>query len=651
MEKLHDALFSGLVDSCHAQDTKLQEVIYRFRHYTPEDFGLKKGFQCDIVEARDTLRRVTLKKTPLDMLLVLKTSIDQLTKAMMQNVKLRRLDVEAYPLTTDEILDQLLFVLVQVCNQCMQETKAGMASSFPIAAVMEYITKYHFINSNTTALGFTLATFQVAVEYFLMRDVCKEYDLHGETSCSLTIQESKCVQAAHKIRHDLMQAEKKVELARQKSVDDSKQDDFNEIVSNTSDSGRRAYIIGDWSTGNEDIDASKSANTDGCVPSEVGIHPVKFSIGGKLMSASDSSLTHLSSGQRFFAASTEHGGLFTWGDSSGGRLGFVIADGESRRVTIPRRVSALQQHTIIQVACGGFHSLVTDLNGHVFAWGSNSRGQLGFSFSKTESGAFATPSVVADLRGVYVRSVACGEYHSLALSSDGRVFSWGCNRFGKLGRVAKDLLDMAQPRQVDADWTGWDMDMKTKIESGAQNIAVCRIAAGKDHSLAISGEGVGFTWGRGDSGQLGHGCYMDVSEPKQVMAITPSILDFCKLIDVAGGSNFSLFLSQNGTVFITGSDPSQDVESMYLSPTLLTLPMTLELKYFGRIASISCGEAHYALLSTSGALLLSNSSFFDPSLDAGIATAEVQERRVVWFKEAGIVCRMVCGASHTLVVV
>ncbi|OWY98135.1 hypothetical protein PHMEG_00031171, partial [Phytophthora megakarya] len=279
------------------------------------------------------------------------------------------------------------------------------------------------------------------------------------------------------------------------------------------------------------------------------------------------------------------------------------------------------------VSCGAFHTLVTDLNGHVFGWGSNSRGQLGFLSPGFPSTSVEAPSVVGDLRGLYMSSVACGEYHSLALSSDGRVFSWGCNKYGKLG---------------------WAMDMKSRIGSGERYV-VRRIAAGKDHSLAISSDGAGFTWGRGDSGQLGHGCYMDVSEPKQVMAISATISERCGIIDVGGGNDFSVFLLQNGTAYICGRDPSQNDDKLYLSPVLLTLPLTLEREFFGQIMAISCGEVNFALLAKSGALLLSHSNFSQPAPDAGSTTTEVQERRVVWVKEAGTIRHMVCGASHMLV--
>ncbi|CAH0514612.1 unnamed protein product [Peronospora belbahrii] len=594
MESLHDLVFPRVVASCQDQDKKLQHVMHRMRYYTPEDFGLRKEFQCFVSEARDTLLTIVEKKTPLDMLLVFKTCIDQISDAISRNVKLRQLDFEAYQLTTDDILDQLLFVLLQTFNQVtrrVMEVNACLASPFPIAAVIKYISDYHFINSNTTALGFTMANFQVAVEYFLMRgdheDDCKDclelalQDENAGTQCLQMIAESKCARAARKIRRDFRKSLANEELARR-------------------DTGTETGQEGTYST---------SLGSTGDVVSIKSLSIVEFAM-------SDTNIRQVSGGQRFFASVMEDGALFTWGDSTGGRLGYALADGDLRRVNCPQRVVALEQQTITQVACGAFHTLATDLNGHVFAWGNNSKGQLGF-LSPSASALFIaveTPSVVEDLRGVYMSSVACGEYHSLALSSDGCVFSWGCNKYGKLGRAAEGLLEMTQPSLIDADWTGWPTDTKSRRGSRVRSV-VSRIAAGKDHSLAISSDGAGFSWGRGDSGQLGHGCYMDVSEPMQIMAISVAVRGTSSLTDVA------------------------DTNKLFLSPTLLSLPSQLEREFFAQITAVSCGEMHYALLAKSGALLVSFKNFLQPSSDAGSTTAEVQERHITWVKEAGTLHR------------
>ncbi|GMF80143.1 unnamed protein product [Phytophthora fragariaefolia] len=689
MESVHEVLFPRVVASCQEQDRKLQQVMYRLRHYTPEDFGLRKEFQVRRgAKEQDGMLGLTNRADNENTLLVFKACIDRISDAITRNVKLRRLDfgmtrsfcfdvcfklksfvviVEAYQLTTDDILDQLLFVLVQSYNEVLRKSpvkEAGLTSSFPLAAVIKYISDYHFINSNTTALGFTIANFQVAIEYFVMRGDhekdcknCADLAIHGEndrTRCSQIIEESNCVQAAHRIRQDLINALESVELARRDTGTETGQESVHPNVADFDDSVgkatsmRKLSIIGEWSlsTVSGENGNGNSIPTDRTTSGLLAVNPVEFVVDGKRTFANNKKMIQISGGQRFFAAITEDGNLFTWGDCTGGRLGYTIADGDSRQVSCPQQVFALQQQIITQVACGAFHTLVTDLNGHVFAWGSNSRGQLGFLPSISPLTAVASPSVVTELRGTYMSSVACGEYHSLALSSDGRVFSWGCNKYGKLGRQTEGLLDMV-PRPINRDWTGWSMDMKSRIGNSGDRSAVRRIAAGKDHSLAISSDGVCFSWGRGDSGQLGHGCYMDVSEPKQMMTIS-AVMENCEFVDIAGGNDFSLMLLHNGTACICGRDPALDSDKLHLSPVLLSLPLNLEREFFGKIVSVSCGEAHYALLAKSGVLLQSYASFSQPLADAGSTTTEVQERRVAWVKEAGTVRRMVCGASHTL---
>ncbi|OWY97511.1 hypothetical protein PHMEG_00031939, partial [Phytophthora megakarya] len=284
MESLHDLIFPRVVASCQEQDKKLQQVLYRMRLYTPEDFGLRKEFQCFAAEARDTLLTVVEKKTPLDMLLVFKACIDRVSDAITRNVKLRRLDF----------------------------------------AVIQYISDYHFINSNTTALGFTLANFQVAIEYFLMRadheESCKDCEdlaAHGENSgihCSRIINESKCVLAAHRIRRDVVQSLESVELARRDTGSDTGQESPHLTATSQDSAGsdlistKRLCIIGEWSTeGSDEFEKSTGS---------LAVHPVDFIVDGTEASVNSTNIIQVSGGQRFFAVVTEEGHLFTWGDSS-----------------------------------------------------------------------------------------------------------------------------------------------------------------------------------------------------------------------------------------------------------------------------------------------------------------------------------------------
>uniref|UniRef100_K3WQV9 RCC1-like domain-containing protein n=1 Tax=Globisporangium ultimum (strain ATCC 200006 / CBS 805.95 / DAOM BR144) TaxID=431595 RepID=K3WQV9_GLOUD len=412
-------------------------------------------------------------------------------------------------------------------------------------------------------------------------------------------------------------------------------------------------IIGDWSSSSaEDYEVVEITESSPSFRTQ----KVNFEPEG-------SKVVQISGGQRFFAVVTDQGKLYTWGDRSGGRLGYPSAAGDSRRVDNPQRVTALDQMHVVHVACGAFHTLATDVNGHVYAWGSNARGQLGFLTHVTAMTTVEAPTLVTDLRGTYMSSVACGEYHSLGLSSDGQVFSWGCNKYSKLGRVTESFVDAVQPKVLNEAWTGFAFDLKTPrpLDDPSKKGLVRRIAAGKDHSLAISWDGAVFTWGRGDSGQLGHGCFMDIAYPKQVMALswTRNSHDGFSMTDVAAGNYFSLFLADTGVAFLSGRDPVLamiDPEHYKLSPELVPLPSKVQQRC-SKIVDISCGEAHYGLQLSDGTLLLSSntrmgSDYEEDNDDPDAAEGDLSaSRRVAVVESVANIKQMACGASHTLVLV
>lgn len=86
-------------------------------------------------------------------------------------------------------------------------------------------------------------------------------------------------------------------------------------------------------------------------------------------------------------------------------------------------------HTGVYISCGYSWSMVIVSNGHLYAWGHNSNGQLGFMPSQYHS----VPMKVPLAEGIVIVKVACGYSHTLALSQLGQVFSWGSNNHGQLG--------------------------------------------------------------------------------------------------------------------------------------------------------------------------------------------------------------------------
>ncbi len=133
-----------------------------------------------------------------------------------------------------------------------------------------------------------------------------------------------------------------------------------------------------------------------------------------------------------------------------------------------------------------------------------------------------TPVQVSSLSDVI--AIAAGDHHSLALKSDGTVWAWGENAYGKLGDGT--TTNRNTPMQV--DFNGW-----------------YTISAGYKHNLAVDSSGYVGAWGYGWDGQLGDGTNTDSYTPTQVNGLR-------FVTAIAAGDWHSLALKSDGTVWAWG---------------------------------------------------------------------------------------------------
>lgn len=192
----------------------------------------------------------------------------------------------------------------------------------------------------------------------------------------------------------------------------------------------------------------------------------------------------------------------------------------SNSVTVAESVEAMTS----PVAAGRQHSLVVMTDGTVFAWGTNTSGQLGDG-TTTNNIEGARAAELTD-----VMSVAAGEDHSVAVLDDGSVWGWGDNGDGQIGSFA------ATPHEP----------MAVQVPKIREASA---LAAGADHSLALAVGGPVWAWGDNDNGQLGTGTGADSSTPALVGGL-PAISA------IAAGDDFSLVLAADGSVWAWGDNSS-----------------------------------------------------------------------------------------------
>ncbi len=265
--------------------------------------------------------------------------------------------------------------------------------------------------------------------------------------------------------------------------------------------------------------------------------------------------------------------LVTWGDNHSGQLG------EGSTVSHRPYVGALNTtgpwHTI---AAGGSHSLALKIDGTVWAWGENGKGQLGLGTNNNANQPFTTQID-------HVVAIAAGALHSLALKNDGTVWAWGENDDGQLGEGTNN--DAWSPVRVQAF---------TLVRAVA-------IAAGDKHSLAVDGNGEVWTWGKNDFGQLGDSSIVSRSTPvkaKQLMNV----------VQVAAGATHSVARKSDGSVWAWGDrrhlqlgDDALAQASWLPVRVQFGLPVTPP-QYLTNIVALAAGGEHNLVLNANHDMLV-----------------------------------------------
>ena len=175
---------------------------------------------------------------------------------------------------------------------------------------------------------------------------------------------------------------------------------------------------------------------------------------------------------------------------------------------------------VSQVFAGNYHTLAIKTDGTLWAWGHNSYGELGLGATST---LVSSPTQVGT--DTNWRAVAGGLYYTLAIKTDGTLWAWGYNGQGELG--LGDTTDRYSPTQVGTD-TNWQA-----------------VSTGNYHTLAIKTDGTLWAWGYNNDGQLGLGDTTNRSSPTQVGTDT-------NWRAVAGGAWHTLAIKTDGTLWAWG---------------------------------------------------------------------------------------------------
>ncbi|KAK3751866.1 hypothetical protein QZH41_009679, partial [Actinostola sp. cb2023] len=261
--------------------------------------------------------------------------------------------------------------------------------------------------------------------------------------------------------------------------------------------------------------------------------------------------------------------MYTWGKGTTGMLGH----GEDTEELSPRVVEALLGRDIRKVACGTSHTVALSKDGSVFSWGSGYGGCLGQGHLRDRF----TPLRIAALHGKDVMEIACNELHSVAVCSNGQLLTWG----------------KGGPR------LGYDCSSKEtspRLIQGLDDIKVVHVSCGLKHTLVCTKNGKVFSFGDNEYGQLGVADIVSAAKPICVSGLS----NHC-IVKVSCGRNHSAALADFGALWLWGWNEYGQLGNCSFTNTSkpVLLGSISDLRHEA-ITDVSCGAFHTVFLTKKG---------------------------------------------------
>jgi alpha-tubulin suppressor-like RCC1 family protein len=212
------------------------------------------------------------------------------------------------------------------------------------------------------------------------------------------------------------------------------------------------------------------------------------------------------------------GTLWAWGNNFSGQLG----DNSTTNRLTPIQVGSANNWIEIQ-AGDGLVSIALNTQGNLYSWGNNGAGQLGLGWIGNPGSLI--PQLMPNFNNISKISLTTD--HGMAIKNDGTLWVWGGNDCYQLGNSTTNNSGI--PIQIDNS-INWN-----------------NIAAGYSESIATKNDGTMWGWGCNYEGQLGNGTSNIIVSPIYIGIYS----DWSKPLL---GINHSLILKNNGSLYASGSN-------------------------------------------------------------------------------------------------
>lgn len=248
-------------------------------------------------------------------------------------------------------------------------------------------------------------------------------------------------------------------------------------------------------------------------------------------------IVDIAAGADHCLALNNHGRVFSWGNGQQYQLG--------RRVIERRKKNGLQPEplslkNIKAIGSGSYHSFALSHTNDLYVWGLNNFQQCGLweneEDRKTPS-EVTVPTVIPGLQDKgEIKSVVAGEHHSYVLMENGDVYAFGRADSSQLG-LPKEEIDRIALGDNDKSAFKRAIGLPVKIP-GLSNVE--QISSGGNHGIVTTTDGTAYTWGFGESANLGNGSEEDEPVP---IKLTGQKLEGYKVLRVAAGGHHSAIVA------------------------------------------------------------------------------------------------------------
>ncbi|EGO54340.1 hypothetical protein NEUTE1DRAFT_131894 [Neurospora tetrasperma FGSC 2508] len=255
-----------------------------------------------------------------------------------------------------------------------------------------------------------------------------------------------------------------------------------------------------------------------------------------------SKIKQLAVGSNHVLALDEKNKVFAWGAGQQAQLARRLLERDENGALFPASIGTLPGRAkAAKLACGSYHCFIIDTKGRVIGWGLNNYAELGIEAEAgTDGGFILKPQLVDSLKEHNIVDIAGGEHHSLATNDKGELLTWGRIDGHQVGHPSGSFTE---------ENTIFDEKDKPRILVQPAVVPdiegkIVHVAAGTDHSFAITEDGKVYSWGFSANYQTGQGTTDDIE--------TPTLIDNSAIRD-----RKIIFAGAGGQYSILGAEPKE----------------------------------------------------------------------------------------------